>query len=301
MKNIFITSSIIIFMILSLNLKAQEYYPMEKEGAHWIEGIESEAGMGQLEFLWEHHINGDTLINGENYKKVYRRDLILTESQAPPFEGAEPYYLVAVIRDDAVNRKVYAIVFEEYINGDCPLNEEYVLYDFSLEINESIDFCTYQGYGDDVLTNIIEGSDSRDYVSNTGLYFTEGIGGENGLFEGIFTPLMPLKNSNYIPYPKLIDYCPYNDCVFILSNSNIPNAQQLKIYPNPAKDFVVFKLPNNMSTISLKVFDISGKLIKELVTNENEVQWDCQNTVAGIYFYSTQIGNIIYNGKVIIK
>jgi len=78
-------------------------------------------------------------------------------------------------------------------------------------------------------------------------------------------------------------------------------VNNLDTYPNPAKNFVVFKLPDNTSTIRLKVYDINGKLIKELMTNENEVQWDCQNTVAGIYFYRTQIGDIIYNGKVIIS
>ena len=187
------------------------------------------------------------------------------------------------------------------VNGDCPLNEEYVLYDFSLAINDPIDFCTYEGYGDDVLESITEVGGSRGYISNTWLYYTEGIGGMNGLFEGIFLPVMPLKNSNYIPYPQLIDYCPYNDCIFILSNSNIANTQQLKVYPNPAKDFVVFKLPNNTSEINLKVLDINGKLIKELVTTENEVQWDCQNIEAGIYFYKTEIAGIIYRGKVMIQ
>ena len=119
--------------------------------------------------------------------------------------------------------------------------------------------------------------------------------------KGFLLPLMPLKNSNYIPYPELLEYCPYNDCVFILSNSNIANTQQLKIYPNPAKDFVIFKLPNNTSTISLKVIDIKGKLIKELITTENEVQWDCQNIEAGIYFYQTEFAGVIYRGKVVIQ
>lgn len=301
MRNIIITLPVIVYLLIGLDLSAQEYYPLALEGAHWVEGIENESGMGGLESIWEHHIDGDTIINGENYKKVYRRALLLNENQAPPFEGAEPYYLVAVIRDDIENKKVYAIVLEDYINGSCPLNEEYVLYDFSLYINDPIDFCTYQGYGDDILMDISEtdyqGVDSRAFVSNTQHFYYEGVGGVNGLFEGVFSPM---KKSLSIPYPQLYYYCPNNVCDIILSSPDILYSQKLLIFPNPAVDHIIFTTVN-MDYSKIRIFSIDGDLVTELSSNNSQVQWNCQDQAAGIYFYQVEIEGQIQTGKIVVQ
>jgi hypothetical protein len=77
---------------------------------------------------------------------------------------------------------------------------------------------------------------------------------------------------------------------------------KLKTYPNPAKEFVNFQLPPNTKNSTLIITDIYGKNIKELsIIGQAQLQWDCQNTASGVYFYHTEISGIIYRGRIVIN
>ncbi len=79
-------------------------------------------------------------------------------------------------------------------------------------------------------------------------------------------------------------------------------------YPNPfnPKTTIKFKL-RKAELVTLKIYDISGKLIKTLLNKKEEagphiVVWDSTNNsgkivASGIYFYSLQVGNIINKTK----
>jgi hypothetical protein len=77
---------------------------------------------------------------------------------------------------------------------------------------------------------------------------------------------------------------------------------KLKTYPNPAKEFVNFQLPPNTKNSTLIITDIYGKTIKELsIKGQAQLQWNCQNTASGVYFYHTEISGIIYRGRIVIN
>ncbi|MDD2889805.1 MAG: kelch repeat-containing protein [bacterium] len=94
------------------------------------------------------------------------------------------------------------------------------------------------------------------------------------------------------------------------SKVNPPQAdQRLEIYPNPATTSVNFKLSlnNGELDISLRIYDLSGRLIKNLAISPNRkssvtTSWNgIDNTgkrvKSGIYFYSIKCKDSEYRGK----
>jgi hypothetical protein len=78
----------------------------------------------------------------------------------------------------------------------------------------------------------------------------------------------------------------------------------LKVYPNPAGDFVkfAFNAKYKMSGVRIQITNQMAEVIKELTlsTMTNEVIWDTSKTPAGIYCYFYYIGNIRKTGKIVI-
>lgn len=93
-----------------------EYRPFAQDGKKW----ECQVG-GIKENIYDNRIDGDTLIDGEVWKKVYNDDgkfMLL-----PSGDGVSMIYYYAAVRD--VDKKVYAIA-----KGS---NRARLLYDFSLK------------------------------------------------------------------------------------------------------------------------------------------------------------------------
>jgi hypothetical protein len=73
--------------------------------------------------------------------------------------------------------------------------------------------------------------------------------------------------------------------------SSISDINQFSVYPNPAKDKlqVSYQL-SSTSNVSLEIFDWSGKLIKNLISNENQTTnnyiqtFDISDLSSGVYF-----------------
>jgi len=278
---------------------AQDYIPLVNEGSHWLVSMDDDQDL--MEYLWEYHINGDTIINNTEYKKVYTRGLLVGDAQ-PPFASNEPYHVIAAIRENIAAKKVYSVLFEFITYNDCPVGSESLLYDFSLMPNDALDFCLYEGYGDDVLSEIIEmdmfGISTKAFQSNTFHEYYEGIGSQNGLFEAIFHPV---KSTDAEPYPELYSYCPTNNCDLLLSQNEAMESNRLSLFPNPATNFLIFTLPANTTKAIIKIYNIYGEQIKELVSNNNKIQWNLENTSSGVYFYQAEINGEDYRGKLIIE
>ncbi len=84
----------------------------------------------------------------------------------------------------------------------------------------------------------------------------------------------------------------------------IPRKFVIKISPNPFHNFVKFTITPNTSKITLEIFDISGKLIRQL-TGDSEMIWDGRKTNGtksnpGVYFYILSTKDNQYQGKMIL-
>ena len=85
--------------------------------------------------------------------------------------------------------------------------------------------------------------------------------------------------------------------------TNEPNYSSLKVYPNPANEYIIFILPQNAKQNQLTLTDIYGRVIKKIPIKENQkqIKWDCKNIKSGVYFYKTEIHEKIYKGKILIE
>ncbi len=104
---------------------------------------------------------------------------------------------------------------------------------------------------------------------------------------------------NRIIYFKKWDFI-YGDDV-ILGFKDYSVSTQLEVFPNPAKQRIFFKNPNQEILSEISIFDLSGKLIHTLTVNYKEYTWDCSQLEPGVYIYQSKTNGDSYRGKLIIQ
>jgi len=93
-----------------------------------------------------------------------------------------------------------------------------------------------------------------------------------------------------------------------------PTTQdKVKVYPNPARDYVVFELSTQRASHQVagshpvinrvSIFDFYGRRINNPVIYymDNKIVWDCRGVQNGIYFYSLEMEGKVVSGKIIIQ
>ena len=82
---------------------------------------------------------------------------------------------------------------------------------------------------------------------------------------------------------------------------NIKNVE-LHVFPNPASDYIVFETTQQEKDRKLNIFDMSGKLIRQMDFNHERLQVNLAGLSAGNYSYRVFAGRQLYNsGTFIIK
>lgn len=81
-------------------------------------------------------------------------------------------------------------------------------------------------------------------------------------------------------------------------------SRYIKVYPNPANDYAVFKytLPAGTTGAQLQLRDLFGRLVKEekIQGKEGQILVNTASLPAGTYFYTLLAGNKAYNGKMMV-
>jgi hypothetical protein len=72
----------------------------------------------------------------------------------------------------------------------------------------------------------------------------------------------------------------------------------LEIYPNPAKTFFTIRSPHNAQGSMLRIYDVSGKIVKEVRVNKHETRVTLDGIKNGVYF--VRVGNEMVTKKLVI-
>jgi YD repeat-containing protein len=80
-------------------------------------------------------------------------------------------------------------------------------------------------------------------------------------------------------------------------NTTTPN---LTVYPNPAKDFVVFNLPNGSESATIELYDIQGKKVIQQKLTETR-QLAVGQLPKGLYLYRLTDSETFYSGKLVVE
>lgn len=265
---------------------AQSYLPFQFGNTRWM--YNEEKMFSSKSYCY---FSMDTTGYYHNGHKFWKIESLAAPTYTPTNEG---YYLF----DDTAQRKVYTI--------DTATNQEYLLYDFSANVGDTI-FSVYNGstYGlDTVIIDSIKTINSRKYIYLHGIgnawseicVWIEGIGSTYDLFlpskkiPGIFEIYLRLichQNNN------IINYGTVNECNNFLTNTqdiSISNHQQLITYYNQT----ITIQNSNSSSYTFTLYDISGKIIHHTTSSQLYQNINTNNFPQSIYFYQliTKEGHI---------
>ena len=214
----------------------QAYNPLVVENAHWEVGFYStENPLWAPYQMYQYVISGDSILNGNQYKKLYYRDL---DDVDPEFILSEELY--GFLREDTLSQKVYAIVFNHLNETGCPNNEEYQLYDFDLEVGDTTEMCLVDFWDQwiiyEILYQTLFGEERKVFNTfNSPDYLIEGVGSYSGLLEyGFF--VKDSKPESKGGYYELLNFCIGTDeeCGYLwVGQEELKSTNGFEIYPNP--------------------------------------------------------------------
>lgn len=278
----------ILLVLMSLQVCAQS---ITDEGNIWRVRTGSFSGSGMTAYK----ISGDTAINEVPYKKILQS------------------WLHPVQQPDYVWNSCFGYLREQegkvYLRTDW--QEEYVLFDFNLEVGDVhvYDFKYYKPRTLEVI-----GIDSVQFengfwkkrISLDGGYgyqtWIEGLGGDQAFVPVYFVTDFGRDTICFLNDEELLYTFPffvqYENCTVPVGIERID--EDIKMYPNPTPDFLNIELPNAASA-AYAIFDLNAKEVLSGVCTSNTERVDIQKLNAGRYFVRIEIDDQFWYGGSLIK
>lgn len=306
MKNLII---VLFLLVIKVGL-AQDFKIPNSSNTVWFINSEPYCDFCPSNYLSKQYVDGDTVINDESYFKLFQSDLgqFIQDgncSYASVIESSSIKYLGAINTFD--NKVIF------YQDGDTIST---TLFDFSLEVGDSLTIQTYQS-GDKLgyyITHIdtinIQNSERLRFsvinYNNVPSYWIEGIGNLNGLlshdqaWEYDTREVLCYHENDEIVYEK---HPECTDCSYILANNGFYDAPTFSIIPNPMTDIAICRFDQNITPISYRIFDLGGKVIdNSLLREPTELILRREDIGSGIFLIEIiDDKNIKYRQKLIIQ
>ena len=294
---------IILLFLQPISIHCQVYQPLGVENATWHIG-----GYGDYHFMsWAYKINGDTIVDSQQYKKLHYLELeVISPDLTDKEYNVQSTELFALIRDDIPERKVYI----KYLTNSLPgavstcrdsiqssTNDEILLFDFDLEVGDTIRHCM-MGEGEFENKTAVIKSDtiSENYNLNRRAwsfydyeiypdYFSgliEGVGFSSGLFNDYSTFIHLAKGLG------LVTYCVGSniDCGLLSASEEVIQQSELQIYPNPTNDYLT--LESSYRFVHARIINISGQVVSSISDWNDLRSIDVSHCSPGIYFIEVQ-------------
>ena len=305
-----ITTKTLFFIILASSglAKGQDYLPLVKDNTEW-------------NVLWKNlspnfciteslQINGDTLVDDIQYKKVMR----MLSSQGPYHwpGNTEEHELYGLIREDLEGKVFYQPIDQDTV---------YLLYDFGMNVNDTVLMRYIQSPNpladvvvriDSISTQHIAGVERRVfYVSSrsAGAYewywtntWIEGIGAIEGLLYscnctdcggGLFQELLCYHENGEVLYMN----SGYEDCIIDTYITKVTEHITPSVYYDSNSQKLRF-LDLSTTAISLTIYDMLGRMVfRKPILVDNII--DLSAFPKGVYLIRYQTSNT--NSSSIIK
>jgi hypothetical protein len=265
-------------------LHAQNYHPFPESNAQWSEFFQG----NYSSFAYQNVIQTeDTIIGSNVFHKLYRQQV-----------GYNTTCIGAIAEDS--NKQIF---FYDNVSG-----YKFLLYDFSLNINDTIFYpdtiLGYYSYFSSYLVvsdidSIFDGNDYRKRYYVGGDIWFEGIGSINGLLNPI-TPLLTC----YCDWDLVcfssdsIVYCPYD--IDNIIDHQIVQSNDIIIYPIPADDYLIIKSVSPGEK-QICLINSLGNVVFNGISSSNEFQFDLKDYKSGIYNLIIRTENNIVSKKIVIK
>ena len=129
---------------------------------------------------------------------------------------------------------------------------------------------------------IITFTNAQNTITTTGSNFS----GDNIIISYTIGQLKVNTIDNVNSSPLILDFLQGVQYGFDVYDCRDYNSISFSIYPNPTSSFVNISFEKLEDPITLRVFDIRGRLINENIFSEKITQFDMSNYSNGIYFLS---------------
>lgn len=325
-------------------LQAQDYIPFNLiDGTTWQDYSFYGAGdppgsSGGTTIAYSYRLDGDTIVDGQAYKKVYSRDdwyhyrevfytgpdmydEVITEENYD-----RPYTLIGGLRQDTIAKTLYYAnwyadegLYENRCFGPVPtVGQEQLLYDFSVEEGDLVQ--TVLGAAEvSGISNVMleDGSERRAYhVDNQEGPWVEGIGGVGlGLFSPwVFPPFesgcgfycyredseVLLRGWSGFGTPgNLNETCD----ALIIAVDDLAARSEFAVIPNPTRDLFTIIPPTNpgFRVGHVRLYNQLGQLVYENPNQDFNEAIDISKSASGIHFLSVEVGGeVVLQAKVLI-
>jgi hypothetical protein len=294
-------------LILNIGLKCQNYVSFPTENVNWNVYLLSTCDEGPPDtILLRYTLHGDTTINEISYRKLC---LERGDTSNPKIQA------VGGLREE--NKKIYYIG-QTFVGAES--NREYLLYDFTKQIGDTIRHDSFGGFYSVVLgIDSIPIGDSyrkRFEVDNHWFYhnpdyIVEGIGSVlNGLLGHISDiPTCGFHYWEHICFRENgeVKYLnpSFNDCfpkMFFTKIYLLSRESEIKLYPNPIDNKLLIENNTNEHELIIKIIDMNGRTMIEEKLIDKSLTVDLK-IVTGIYnvIILNNKGQILLKRKIIKK
>jgi len=127
-------------------------------------------------------------------------------------------------------------------------------------------------------------------------------------FFGLYGSLVMLISGNYVYiFAEIFDGLSTAGIIKIPVDSIVSSIEHinygsLKIYPNPAKDYVIFEVQDHkIKRQDIIIKNLIGQQIAVLPINSNKTVWDTRSIKSGIYFYTFYSNGKNISGKILVN
>ena len=261
---------IIILLLLmgAINIKAQDYHPLVEDGKQWnvLFSYPWSPPEPQHKYTDIYKIEGDTLLDGVSYKVMYT-----TRN-----EDLTGWNFCGVIRENE-DKQVF---YRRYGSPD-----EEMLYDFSMEVGDTICMCDYGFYECCMVViekgeTIVNGEPRQQTVleypwgNGEGEVWIEGIGSLYGIIDS-GSLFLTGGSTNLLCYYEDGDLIWHNtmpgfDMCYIINLDGIEEDETssvISVFPNPSKRKVTIE---GVEVAKVQVYNTFGQLVR-IVRETNEL------------------------------
>lgn len=292
------TGSFFLLIIISFSSYSQNWAPFPlDETSEWR--VESNWLTGEECVIYEHYnyfVSGQQNLNGNEYYEISYTGISWSQAAWPPDPPCETWPPVPISGIRGLLRAEDGIIYQATTNG------EFVLYDFTMEVGDTV-----EGFNttfrvdsiDQIMVNdnlckrfwVVEGI--WQGFSDQPIWIVENVGHQHGLFESMYQ----FENSSNLCYRENgvpLVHSQWSQGCSIISTEYLP-SDAVSISPNPSTGIfaIDFQQP-----FSYQVFDLFGKLVDEGSGN-GRLEMDITTQPNGIYLLRVDSEQGFVNQKLV--
>jgi hypothetical protein len=293
------------------NGQTDVYHPFPDSNAVWgMSAGCTDVNCGDYSYI-KYYYDGDTVIEGINYKRVVNEVLPMTSGNCcgvPQGLGA------GFLRQDITGKKVYWQ--NQWTNGDT------LLYDFTLNVGDTLNDFLQAPWGepktvlsiDSVLVgtlyhkrfNIDTSIFRNEYTYSIieGVGSTDGFSGyhENNAWQFGISLTCFSENGDVVYTPQNNpDTIPCGDLPVAINDLHQQLAEIVSVFPNPSSGKITLTCKEPSLPLKIIIYDMFGRQHLKMDTNNEFTGIDISDLPPGIYYLRTETNKTIVTLEKIIK